>query len=184
MEKGLELVLVSLTLIATVGGFWIWPIFLGIKTAKEKGRSPHWMWFGVYPIGGWIALAVLRSLPAPNTPTEQHLADSSLLKANPNSALERQTWFWILWPTCLLAQLLLGLVIQGDTTNHPMIAGFSVGFLFLSGFSLIPLTWFILGDYAMNKWWVAIALIHPILLIVPVGYHLFTAKRNHTPTSA
>ena len=184
MEKGLELVFVALSLIALVGGFWIWPIFLGIKAAKEKGRSPHWMWFGLNPLGGWIALAVLRSLPSPNATTAHILADPTLLKANPNSAQERQTWFWILWPTCLLAQLFLGLVMQGDTTQHPLIAGFSAGFLFLSGFSLIPLTWFILSDYAMNKWWVAIALIHPVLLIVPVGYHLFTAKRTQKPTSA
>ncbi len=38
---------------------WIAPIILGIWMAKMKGRSPHWMWFGLYPFAGWIAFIVL-----------------------------------------------------------------------------------------------------------------------------
>jgi hypothetical protein len=40
---------------------WVWPIRAGVRVAKSKGRSPHWMWFGVHPLGAWIALAVLRT---------------------------------------------------------------------------------------------------------------------------
>jgi hypothetical protein len=39
------------------------PIPLGIRAAKKRNRSPHWMWFGAYPILGWIAFALLSSLP-------------------------------------------------------------------------------------------------------------------------
>ena len=39
------------------------PVVLGIKAAKRKGVSPHWMWFGVHPLGGWIAYLVIRSRP-------------------------------------------------------------------------------------------------------------------------
>ena len=39
------------------------PVVLGIKAAKRKGVSPHWMWFGVHPVGGWIAYLVIRSRP-------------------------------------------------------------------------------------------------------------------------
>ena len=28
---------------------WIVPVYFGVKTAKSKGYSPHWMWFGIYP---------------------------------------------------------------------------------------------------------------------------------------
>jgi hypothetical protein len=42
---------------------WIPPIVLGIRIAKKKNRSPHWMWFGFHPFFGWVAFAVLASLP-------------------------------------------------------------------------------------------------------------------------
>lgn len=42
---------------------WIAPIPLGIRAAKRNHRSPHWMWFGLHPITGWIAFLILRSLP-------------------------------------------------------------------------------------------------------------------------
>jgi hypothetical protein len=49
------------------------PVILGIKAAKRKGISPHWMWFGLHPLGGWIAYLIIRSRPdrryaAPSTP--------------------------------------------------------------------------------------------------------------------
>jgi len=48
---------------------WIYPIHRGIKVAKVKGLSPHWMWFGVHPLGGWIAFLIIRfgvkRLPCP-----------------------------------------------------------------------------------------------------------------------
>jgi len=44
------------------------PIVLGIKEARRKGISPHWMWFGllVIPIGGWITYLVIRSKVKPS----------------------------------------------------------------------------------------------------------------------
>lgn len=39
---------------------WILPIIWGVKWARRKGISPHWMWFGVHPLGAWIAFAVIR----------------------------------------------------------------------------------------------------------------------------
>jgi hypothetical protein len=41
----------------------ITPVILGIKAAKRKGVSPHWMWFGLHPVGGWIAYLIIRSRP-------------------------------------------------------------------------------------------------------------------------
>lgn len=41
---------------------WVIPIRYGIRTAKAKGYSPHWMWFGIYPVGGWIAWLILACL--------------------------------------------------------------------------------------------------------------------------
>ncbi len=40
---------------------WIVPVVLGVRAAKEKGRSPHWMWFGLHPVSGWITYFWLRS---------------------------------------------------------------------------------------------------------------------------
>lgn len=42
---------------------WVLPIWLGLRAARRNSRSGLWMWFGVHPIGGWIAFAVLASLP-------------------------------------------------------------------------------------------------------------------------
>jgi hypothetical protein len=44
---------------------WLLPIFLGVRAAKAKGRSPHWMWFGLHPITGWIAFLWLRYAATP-----------------------------------------------------------------------------------------------------------------------
>jgi tetratricopeptide (TPR) repeat protein len=42
---------------------WVAPIALGVRTATNKGYSPNWMWFGIYPFTGWIALLILACLP-------------------------------------------------------------------------------------------------------------------------
>ena len=42
---------------------WIVPIPLGIKKAKQKGHSPHWMWFGIFPIYGWLVFLILCLVP-------------------------------------------------------------------------------------------------------------------------
>jgi hypothetical protein len=42
---------------------WIVPVPLGIKKAKQKELSPHWMWFGVLPLYGWVAFLVLCLVP-------------------------------------------------------------------------------------------------------------------------
>ena len=42
---------------------WIVPITYGVQTAIREHYSPHWMWFGIHPVGGWIAFAVLSCLP-------------------------------------------------------------------------------------------------------------------------
>ena len=40
------------------------PVFLGIREARQKNRSPHWMWACIYPLLAWIPYLVMRSLPA------------------------------------------------------------------------------------------------------------------------
>ena len=41
-----------------------WPalVIFGVKAAKEKGRSPHWMWFGLHPLGALIVFIVMLSV--------------------------------------------------------------------------------------------------------------------------
>ena len=41
---------------------WASLIVFGIKTAKKKNRSPHWMWFGVHPMGALIVFIVMMAL--------------------------------------------------------------------------------------------------------------------------
>jgi len=39
---------------------WVLPVVLGIRAAQRKGLSPHWMWFGLHPLGGWVTWAILQ----------------------------------------------------------------------------------------------------------------------------
>ena len=43
-------------------GGWAALIVFGIKAAKKKNRSPHWMWFGVHPIGALVVFIVMMVL--------------------------------------------------------------------------------------------------------------------------
>ncbi len=43
--------------------FWILPIWMGLRFAKQRNRNPMWMWFGLIPVLGWIVCSVLYSLP-------------------------------------------------------------------------------------------------------------------------
>jgi uncharacterized Tic20 family protein len=38
---------------------WIAAIVLGVKAARRKGISPHWMWFGIHPLGAMIACPII-----------------------------------------------------------------------------------------------------------------------------
>ena len=60
-RRGLKLeIFITFTILLLI---WILPVILGIRTAKKRNRSPHWMWFGIYPIAGWVAFLILRFLP-------------------------------------------------------------------------------------------------------------------------
>lgn len=41
---------------------WIVCLIVGIKTAKEKSRSAHWMWFGLHPLGAIIVCIIMLTL--------------------------------------------------------------------------------------------------------------------------
>ena len=41
---------------------WASLIIFGVKAAKKKHRSPHWMWFGVHPVGALIVFIVMMCL--------------------------------------------------------------------------------------------------------------------------
>jgi hypothetical protein len=41
---------------------WIGMVVLGVRFAKKKNRSPHWMWFGLHPVGALVVLIVMASL--------------------------------------------------------------------------------------------------------------------------
>lgn len=45
---------------AFVAVVWVTPVVLGVRWARRKGVSPHWMWFGLHPLSGWIAFLVIR----------------------------------------------------------------------------------------------------------------------------
>ncbi len=50
--KGIFIVLLAIA-------FWFIPIVLGVRIAKRKNISPHWFWFGIHPIFGWIAFGIV-----------------------------------------------------------------------------------------------------------------------------
>jgi len=44
-------------------GLTVTPVVLGIEAAKRRGISPHWMWFGLHPVTGWIAYLIILGRP-------------------------------------------------------------------------------------------------------------------------
>lgn len=55
--------LFALFIFVVVLGAWVSLIVFGIKAAKKKNRSPHWMWFGIHPFGALIVFIVMQVLP-------------------------------------------------------------------------------------------------------------------------
>lgn len=43
-------------------GIWASLIVFGVKTAKQKNRSPHWMWLGIHPVGALVAFLLVMCL--------------------------------------------------------------------------------------------------------------------------
>ena len=60
---GIIIIMEAIITVFLMLAFWIVPVPLGIKKARQKGRSPHWMWFGIFPIYGWIVFIVLCLVP-------------------------------------------------------------------------------------------------------------------------
>lgn len=55
-------IIVVLFIVLICLGIWASLIVFGVKAAKKKNRSPHWMWFGVHPLGALIVLIVMMVL--------------------------------------------------------------------------------------------------------------------------
>ena len=64
MSEGIQTVFNLLVGSVALWYLWVWPIRRGLAIAREKNRSPHWLWFGLHPFGAWIAYAILRSAKA------------------------------------------------------------------------------------------------------------------------
>ena len=56
----LNAILALLMAVVVIAVLWVIPIILGVKWARRNGISPHWMWFGLYPLAGWVAFALIR----------------------------------------------------------------------------------------------------------------------------
>ena len=56
-------IVVVLLVFVVVAGGWGALIFFGIRGAKKRNRSPHWMWFGLHPLGALIACIIMNVLP-------------------------------------------------------------------------------------------------------------------------
>lgn len=61
MENGPEQVVFTVLGLAAVA-LYIVMVVDGVKVAKQKGRSPHWMWFALHPVGGVIVYICLRGV--------------------------------------------------------------------------------------------------------------------------
>jgi len=48
----------AILMILLILAIWIVPVPLGIKKAKQKGHSPHWMLFGIFPMYGWLVFLI------------------------------------------------------------------------------------------------------------------------------
>lgn len=53
---------IGLVFVVVALSVYIGLIVLGVKIAKRKNRSPHWMWFAIHPVGLIITLIVMACL--------------------------------------------------------------------------------------------------------------------------
>lgn len=60
MSSSIIEVVGALVATAALLALWVIPVVLGVRWARRKGLSPHWMWFGLHPLFGWIAFWVIR----------------------------------------------------------------------------------------------------------------------------
>lgn len=58
----LALIFVVLLSVLVFLGIWASLVVFGVKAAQKKNRSPHWMWFGVNPVGALIVFIVMMCL--------------------------------------------------------------------------------------------------------------------------
>lgn len=61
--ENLAAFLAGLIMLGGIVLLWVLPVVLGVQVAERKGYSPHWMWFGIHPVAGWVAFIVLSCLP-------------------------------------------------------------------------------------------------------------------------
>ncbi len=58
-----------------------------LKVARSKGRSPHWIWWGIHPLVGLFALLVLLGKPPiKGQPLQRHRAATRVFCPNCGSA--------------------------------------------------------------------------------------------------
>jgi F0F1-type ATP synthase membrane subunit c/vacuolar-type H+-ATPase subunit K len=141
---------------------WVLPIWLGLRAARRNNRSGLWMWFGFHPIGGWIAFAVLTSLPALKTCTQcgekakSHAKicpycmtqfDEQTLSSLPNGAKAQAVipnQEKSLRMTLLVARIIVSLICFAAVAMYTLV--FSIAVLqnelskFAIGFSKVPYT--------------------------------------------
>lgn len=53
------IIIVAILFVLILLGAWAALVVFGIKAATKKNRSPHWMWFGVHPMGALIVFIVM-----------------------------------------------------------------------------------------------------------------------------
>ena len=58
-QAAVALILVGVFIVFILLGVWTCLIVFGIKAAKKKNRSPHWMWFGVHPMGALVVFIIM-----------------------------------------------------------------------------------------------------------------------------
>ncbi|HZQ92883.1 MAG TPA: hypothetical protein VFA60_13905 [Terriglobales bacterium] len=59
-QAGALVVFIILFMFLIVFSIWGSLVFFGIRAAKQKNRSPHWMWFGLHPVGALIIFIFMK----------------------------------------------------------------------------------------------------------------------------
>jgi hypothetical protein len=70
---------------------WLLPVFLGVRAARAKGRSPYWMWLGIHPLTGWIAFLWLRFFASPISPPPSQVLQPHQTQTPPPSDTPKAT---------------------------------------------------------------------------------------------
>ncbi len=136
--KTIDIVMIPVSL--AIIALWVYSILGGIRAARRKGISPKWMWFGVHPVTGLFAFAIIRWCVTDRTGANEasssafHSSNSIQDGLDPGEHVICQSWWATKGPDFFSnVPCILRITNRRVITHYSYFDSFNSGALTLSG---------------------------------------------------